>query len=223
MSNSSWQETRSSSKYHFDTQTHDPRWDCVQYLGRFSGSWDQELEQAKQRSAPATWATRGYKSQTADIPTQDLEKEHHDLDTIGMARDSEITDLDWKIEPVFQRMVDLFVLENSMTRLHIQRPGQVWNLHIDKLSKWCPENPERVIRIMIQLEDWKPGHFWQYGNHNHSGWYRGDITTFDWQNVPHCTANAGHVPRCTLQITGVRTASTQDFIDYLANCREHLI
>jgi hypothetical protein len=40
----------------------------------------------------------------------------------------------------------------------------------------------------------------------------GDVTTFDWKNVPHCTANAGHVPRATLQITGIKTDKTLRFL-----------
>jgi hypothetical protein len=218
---SSWEETKRASEYHFDPRRHDPRWDCVQYLGRFVGQWNQALTQAQHRAQPATWATRGYKTQEAAIPTEDLVKEHNDLDAIGMARDSEITDLCWDIDPVFQRMADLFGLENPMTRLHVQWPGQVWNLHIDKLGKWCPDDPGRVIRIMIHLEDWQPGHFWLYGNHTHSAWRQGDIITFDWQNVPHCTANAGHVPRSTLQITGIKTSVTHDFVDHLQKNMEY--
>jgi hypothetical protein len=41
------------------------------------------------------------------------------------------------------------------------------------------------------------------------------VTTFDWQNVPHATANAGHVPRATLQITGIQTAQTEEFLKQL--------
>lgn len=220
MISSSWQETRARSQYHFDAKKLDPRWDCIQYLGRFVGDWQQELTRACCQSRPATWATRGYKTKEADIPSEDLIKEHNDLESIGMDLDSEITDLHWDIDPVFQRMVELLALDQTMTRLHVQWPGQVWNLHIDKLQKWCPEDPNRVMRVMIHLEDWQPGHFWSYGNFVHSAWRRGDITTFDWQNVPHCTANAGHVPRCTLQVTGIKTSATQSFVDYLHDHKE---
>ena len=49
----------------------------------------------------------------------------------------------------------------------------------------------------------------------HSGWWAGDVTTFDWQNLPYSTANAGHGPRITLQITGVATDQTRDFLRVL--------
>ena len=106
-------------------------------------------------------------------------------------------------------------MENSKMRLHVQQPGQVWNLHLDKLEKWHPEDPSKVMRVMIALNDWEPGHFFSYGNYMHSGWHAGDVTTFDWRNLPHATANAGHAPRVTLQLTGVVTDRTRDFLRIL--------
>jgi hypothetical protein len=70
---------------------------------------------------------------------------------------------------------------------------------------------------MIALNDWEPGHFFSYGNYMHSGWRAGDVTTFDWQNLPHSTANAGHGPRITLQMTGVVTDNTRNFLRQLRN------
>jgi hypothetical protein len=102
-----------------------------------------------------------------------------------------------------------------MERIHVQMPGEVWNLHLDKLEKWAPEAPETVIRIQVALTDWEQGHFWSYGNHIHSQWRAGDITTFDWQNIPHSTANAGHSPRVTFQLTGVITEKTTSFLNQL--------
>ena len=42
----------------------------------------------------------------------------------------------------------------------------------------------------------------------HTGYRAGEIYSFDWYNVPHCTANAGLGPRCTLLVTGVATDKT---------------
>jgi hypothetical protein len=109
----------------------------------------------------------------------------------------------------------LFGLDDAMTRIHVQVPGQVWNLHLDKLEKWNPENPDSVLRVQIQLTDWEPGQFWSYGNYHHSMWSAGDVTTFNWQHVPHATANAGLEPRVTLQVTGVQTERTRDFLRVL--------
>jgi hypothetical protein len=71
-----------------------------------------------------------------------------------------------------------------MERIHVQRPGEVWNLHIDKLQKWCPEDPSSVGRYFVQLTDWQPGQFWEYGNYHWNQWRAGDVSTFDWANMP---------------------------------------
>jgi hypothetical protein len=110
-----------------------------------------------------------------------------------------------------------------MNRIHVQKPGEVWNLHLDKLEKWNPTNPDSVIRIQVALTDWQPGQFWSYGNYQHSMWKVGEVTTFDWQNLPHSTANASHYPRVTLQITGVKTPATEQFLAELASVDEYQI
>ncbi len=212
MIQSSWDQTRARSQYHFDTGRIDPRWDTVIGLGKFSGDWRQEIEEAIARARPATWETRGYKGQGNDIPPSDLEAEEYDLERVGANPKMIISHLDWTVPPVFQKISDLFAMQDTMIRVHVQMPGDIWNLHIDKLEKWCPENPDRVMRIMVQLTDWQPGQFWEYGNYHWNHWRAGDVTTFDWINVPHCTANAGHHPRCTLQITGIRTNATEEFL-----------
>jgi hypothetical protein len=127
-----------------------------------------------------------------------------------------ITHLNWKLPESLQQLSDGFGLENCMNRIHVQLPGELWNLHIDKLYKWAPENPESVMRIFVQLTDWQPGQFWEFGNYHWNQWRAGDITTFDWQNMPHCTANAGYHPRVTFQMTGIKTTKTQEMLDWLA-------
>jgi hypothetical protein len=213
--NSSWETSKAKSNYHFDNHLFDSRYDTVINLGRIMPNWDSELKEIIDNAKPATWATRGYKGEGIEGPKPDLEAEEYDLEKTGYGKDFKITHLNWKIPPVLEKVSDLFGLDDCMKRIHVQQPGEVWNLHLDKLQKWCPEDPSKVIRIMIQLTDWQPGHFWSYGNYCHSGWEAGEITTFDWLNVPHSTANAGHSPRVTFQLTGVRTAVTDEALAML--------
>jgi hypothetical protein len=146
----------------------------------------------------------------------EYDQEEYDLEQQGYGRDYVVTNINYELAPVFQQLADQFGLDKTMARIHVQHPGQVWNLHLDKLEKWMPENPIKVVRYFVQLTDWQQGHFWSYGNYQWSGWRAGDVSTFDWINVPHATANAGHVPRATLQITGVFTDKTKDFLSLLA-------
>jgi hypothetical protein len=114
--------------------------------------------------------------------------------------------------PVLQRIVNLFELESAESQVNVQIPGQVWNLHVDKLQRWNQDHPERVMRIVVHLTAWEPGHFWNYGNNMHSHWQVGDVHTFDWMQIPHSTANAGLLPRLSLQITGTKTEKTDRFL-----------
>jgi len=212
---SNWEISRARSTYHFDPTRKDQPADVMAYLGHVDPTWQTELTDIITNARPATWATRGYKGEGIEAPPEELAKEEYDLTANGMPVDLPITHLNWQIPESLQRLSDCFALADCMNRIHVQRPGEVWNLHIDKLQKWDPEHPETVMRIMIQLTDWQPGQFWQYGNHNYHQWRAGDVTTFDWANIPHATANAGFHPRVTLQITGVRTAATMDYLAQL--------
>ena len=194
----------------------DPRFDTVIRLGHIEPTWTDQLPDIVANSAPASWRTRGDPSKPSR-PEEELSAEEYDLERAGYDKDTKVTNLNWAIPDNLQQISDAFGLYDPMTRIHVQHPGQVWNLHLDKLEKWNREDPATVVRFMIQLTDWQPGHFWSYGNYLFTGWSAGDVTTFDWQNVPHSTANAGHAPRVTLQVTGVKTAKTTAFLAELSS------
>ena len=203
---SSYQQTKEKSNYHFDSQRRDSERDVITRLRKFTPTpeWAPALEQVISAARPATWATRGYKGEGKNIPSADLAAEEYDLTSHGMSADLQITHMTWEVPKVFQDIADEFDLKDTMVRMHVQHPGEMWNLHIDKLGKWCPEDPTKVIRLFVQLTDWQPGQFWEFGNYHWNQWQAGDCVTFDWQNMPHCTANAGYHPRVTMQITGVK-------------------
>ena len=209
---SNWEISRARSTYHFDSKQQDQPESVMTYLGHIEPTWLTDLTDIITNAKPATWATRGYKGEGIEAPPEELEKEEYDLTANGMSKDLPITHLTWRIPESLQRISDAFALDNCMNRIHVQQPGELWNLHIDKLQKWDPEHPEMIMRIMIQLTDWQPGQFWAYGNHNYHQWRAGDVTTFDWANIPHATANAGFNSRVTFQITGIRTAATMDYL-----------
>lgn len=202
---SSYQRARERSNYHFNTRREDSREDVIKDAGYFvpTAEWDTEIAGIIGRATPSTWATRGYKAAGAAIPSAELHSETLDLVRHGYDKDHVIVNIDWNIPKIFQDIANSYELNDMMLRLHVQHPGQIWNLHIDKLDKWCPENPSSVRRIFVQLTDWQPGQFWEFGNYHWRQWRRGEAIEFDWQNMPHCTANAGYDVRVTLQITGV--------------------
>lgn len=215
MTASSWDNTKTRSEYHFDPRGWDDRWDTVQRLGHVEPTWQHLVADIVEQSRAVTWRTRG-DPRKASRPEAELAAEEYDLERAGYGRDFQVSNLNWEIPHELQALSQSFGFADSMTRIHVQHPGQVWNLHLDKLEKWSPQDPSQVMRVMIQLTDWQPGHFWLYGNYHFWGWKAGDITSFDWRNVPHATANAGLSPRVTLQVTGIVTASTRQFLNSLA-------
>jgi len=219
---SSWNETKKRSKYHFSTILDDPKYDTVIRLGRIIPNWHDVLPGIIEDSKNVTWRTRGDPKKKSR-PELELSSEEYDLENTGYGKDYIISNLNYDVPKNLQRISEEFALKDCMTRIHVQNPGQMWNLHLDKLEKWNKEDPSSVMRIMIQLTDWQQGHFWSYGNYTFTRWKAGDVTTFDWQNVPHSTANAGHTARVTLQLTGITTEETKKFLVKLKNYQEILL
>lgn len=216
---SNWEETKKRSKYHFDNFKNDSQVDKVIKLGKITADYSEDVKQAVASAKPATWRTRGKVGKSR--PEAELASEDYDLEQFGYGKDYTITHLNWQITPNLKKISELFALDDCMERIHVQMPGEVWNLHLDKLEKWAPEEPWTVMRVQIALTDWEQGHFWSYGNYLHQQWRAGDVTTFDWQNLPHSTANAGHNPRVTFQLTGIVTEKTNEFLKRLARFNEH--
>lgn len=212
---SNWEITKARSKYHFDNFKVDPVWDCVDLIGTINPFWLNDLSSIIQTSKAVTWRTRGRENDPLKRQSIEYDHEDYDLEQQGYGKDYVVTNLNYDVPEIFTDLINKFALEKTMARIHVQLPGQVWNLHLDKLEKWMPQDPTQVARYFIQLTDWEQGHFWSYGNYMYSGWKAGQVTTFDWMNVPHSTANAGHNPRLTLQITGIKTAKTSEYLNKL--------
>ena len=148
---------------------------------------------------------------------KDIESEEYDLVRSGADADLVLTNLEYDLLPVFQRMTDALGLvsvdkKELQTRVHIQQPGQVWNLHIDKLEKFNKADPHSVYRFMIMLNDWEPGHFYCFDNNMHTNWKAGDVYSVDWHNSSYASANAGTSNRIILQLTGLLSEEYNEFL-----------
>lgn len=193
--------------YHFDSEMTTPGWDSVVKLGKFQF----ELSPADTQELIENSVTVATKlGQYGRVDGIDLTRSYAGIDP-----EIVVFTASHKLPPVLTKIVKLFELESAEARVQVQLPGQMWNLHIDKLQKWSRDHPEKVMRIVVHLTAWEPGHFWHYGNFMHSHWQVGDTHTFDWMQVPHSTANAGLFPRLSLQITGLATENTDHFLKIL--------
>ena len=217
---SSWDETKAQSTYHFVPSRYDPSVDRVERLGTIRPTWSTDLDNIIRSARPATWETRGYKGEGKPIPRPDLAAEEHDLERVGVDPKTVITHMNWEIPDSLKKISNDFGLADCMERIHVQMPGEVWNLHIDKLQKWSPDDPSKVMRVFIQLTDWQFGQFWEFGTFHWNRWHAGEVICFDWKNLPHSTANAGHHPRATFQLTGVVTDKTREYLRTLKGNNE---
>lgn len=158
-----------------------------------------------------TWESRKFTIGRNGPVSPMLAQEEYDIQQGGGNPKMTLLDIidDFSAYPKLKPIIDFFALEQCMPRLHVQRTGQVFNRHIDKIGNIWPDEPaSRVVRIVVMLQDWEPGQFYQYGNLMYEDWKAGDVHWFDWQNVPHCTANASNQARVNLQLTGLRTPTT---------------
>ena len=58
----------------------------------------------------------------------------------------------FEFEGVWKTMIDKLGLENSKQAFHIQYPGELLNLHIDKQYE-MNDDPKQVARFFIMLEE----------------------------------------------------------------------
>jgi hypothetical protein len=217
---SNWEWCRERSTWHFDNDRYDQPGEWFSILGRMEGDWSQDLAQATgQDLKTITWATRKdtpyYQQADGTFKQSDmLAQEEYDLEVTGAGRDLKLSDVVEYDEfgPELKKIVDFWAVDQAWCRLHIQRPGQMFNLHIDKLWDYCPEDPSQIIRIIVFLADWTPGQFFCHGTHTLDHWKAGDVMTFDWPNVPHASANASRDIRPTLMITGVKSQRTRELL-----------
>jgi hypothetical protein len=211
---SSWEYAKTLSNYHFDKFKNEQEGEWYHLLGRFIGNWDSETTAIVEKSKELDWEDitksgnrPGFKGGVSPM----VEQEKYDREIRGL-KDIEYTNvvLEEYIDqfPKIKKMVDLWGLENVSYRCHVQRPGQFFAPHIDKLWHRNPEDPSRIVRIIVHLSDYEPGQFIMYGNAIHTKWRSGDVHIFDTLNVPHATANLSTVPRPNLTITGLRTEIT---------------
>jgi len=85
-----------------------------------------------------------------------------------------------------------------------QRPGCVIPLHRDmfyQITSKYPNDTRLKVRANVHLEDWKMGHFIQYGDTVFTHWKAGDALMWD-SEVWHLGANAGFQDKFTLQVSG---------------------
>lgn len=73
--------------------------------------------------------------------------------------------------------------------------------HFETYSRIFDVEKFNVYRAIMFLEDWKPGHYFEYDKNPFTGWKKGDYIMYS-HDIEHAASNIGIEPRYTLQITG---------------------
>lgn len=230
-----WQWTRDRSSYHFDNFAQDDPARTFRVIKRFQPNWQRHLEQIRDHSVARTWnditrtgGSHGHRVLAIDKRARDIAQGGGDIDKIEL---SNVVD-DFSSMPELQAIIDSFNLDRPQARCHVQLTGQMFTRHIDPIHRMFAThdptidvydpNPDLddygydtddIVRVTVMLEDWQPGQFIIYGNTVYQQWRAGDCHFFDWKNIPHATANASEHTRITLQVTGLRTKTTDPILD----------
>jgi len=203
-----WELGKELSNYHFDKSIKDT--DSFRKCGRFVGDWKDELEEAYKTMASVTWNNRWHKHGKKDPRGNLSENEIKDIIDAGGDPDMTMYQGSYTIGPVMQKMIDALGMDNCRHKLHIQLPGEVVTMHMDKHYEL---DGGEARRFLIALEDWEPGQFVLFGNQMCERWTAGDIITWEWRDIPHATANASLHKRPLLAVTGVVTERTHELLD----------
>jgi hypothetical protein len=97
-------------------------------------------------------------------------------------------------------------LKNSTITLYCMTPGTIMPEHSDMFYRYRQimnlKSTDNVGRVVIFLEDWKSGHYFEIDKNPIVNWEKGDYIL--WQNdIPHIAANLGKENRYTMQVTGI--------------------
>jgi hypothetical protein len=203
----SWNERRKRSSYHWDNKIDDENSPMV-WLDKvsFRGDWKHEIDHAvydvTTNCNMSKLMERNSAQESLSLGLNPMLKSFRCLSTPGN-------------QPLIHSMISRLGIEAENVRIHQQMPGDFNLLHMDTMSMHIKhetntdidydkiDDPEvDTVRVVIALNDWQWGHFFQLGNRMWYQWDAGDVLYWDWKNLPHSTANAGHVPRYAGIITG---------------------
>lgn len=158
------------------------------YIGR---TWNSEMftkfpysrQQIKQEEID-DWASKGY---------------DHVKSFTGTLYDSRNPMPAW-VEEVGK----LFDLKNLTYTFYKMQTLEIMPEHVDHFSTYMKlfgAEYKNIRRVLVMLEDWKPGHYLEINGVGIVNWIAGEWFMWD-SDVPHAASNIGIEDRYTLQLTG---------------------
>jgi hypothetical protein len=99
----------------------------------------------------------------------------------------------------------VFNFENLSWSFYRMTPGDILPEHVDtfaRFKKVYNTSNYVIVRALVMMEDWQPGHYLDLDGKPIVGWKAGDWSLWS-ETAPHTAANIGSVDRYTLQLTGM--------------------
>jgi len=106
-------------------------------------------------------------------------------------------------------IANTFDFKNPTATLYCMTPGTILPNHKDIYLKYkqifnLEEKFSNIFRVIIFLENWKSGHYFEIDENPIINWSKGDYVLWEY-DAEHIAANIGSENRYTLQITGIKT------------------
>ena len=111
MTQSSWEQLKLRSNYHFDPKMMHPLYDTVDRVGELdlSSIPQEELDKVVKESKEATWRTRGNPKKESKVRGEDeFIQEDYDLEKTGYGVDYVVSNLNWEVPANLQAIADAF-------------------------------------------------------------------------------------------------------------------
>ena len=105
-----------------------------------------------------------------------------------------------------KRFDNIFDLKNMTYNFYKMQQLEIMPVHVDHFQTYMKlfnVEYENAVRILVMMEDWKPGHYLEVDGVGIVNWVAGDYFMWD-SDVPHAASNIGTEDRYTLQITGTK-------------------
>jgi hypothetical protein len=133
-----------------------------------------------------------------------------------------------ELMPTLEKLRNLFGLDQIQLLILRYLPGESNLYHVDNFPRHdLHERPDveldqsqlsdwsntQMVRLLMTLEDRKPGQYMQTGDIMRNNWKAGDVFYYDGHTIFHSAGNAGTEPRMVLRISGIPTPAFEDFLN----------
>ena len=202
-----WDYADTKSDYHFDKTKDDSEHPGINTDLKFRWTTDikQEIEPFLQEKSMNVHPN--------DIQIMHKTWWYHKMGIRGLDHHCYKESLKVEKHPTLKKIVDWFEYEDEIQPIiMMMRPGTFDIHHVDH-HDGHPSGYGRkeTHRVIVQLVDWEPGMFLQWGMRTITKWTAGDTISWD-KGIPHSIANSSRHIRYALRITGIPSKKTMEKI-----------